>query len=93
MPYSPPYHPDPRMPRIVEMAPDPEARELDPHPPVWVRIEVEGRGIERCVGFAFKASPLAVYAQLQYLGRTHHVWVERVQVTHRVIDAPKSGRR
>lgn len=81
------------MPNIVEMAPDPDARELDPHPPVWVRIEVEGRGVERCVGFAFKASPLAVYVQLQYLGRTHHLWVERTKVTHRRIDDDLQRRR
>ncbi|MEK6310967.1 MAG: hypothetical protein V4737_10210 [Curtobacterium sp.] len=81
------------MPNIVEMAPDPDARELDPHPPVWVRIEVEGRGVQKCVGFAFKASELAVYVQLQYLGRTHHVWIERSQVTHRVIDRPGTRAR
>ncbi|WP_141399281.1 hypothetical protein [Curtobacterium sp. 'Ferrero'] len=88
--WSPPHHPDPRRPPIVEMAPDPEARDLDPAPPVWVRIDVEGMGVQRVVGFALKASPLAVYAQLQFLGRTYHLWVERSKVTHRTI--PPSGR-
>ncbi|PCN48037.1 hypothetical protein Csp2054_09185 [Curtobacterium sp. 'Ferrero'] len=69
----------------MQMAPDPDARDLNPPPPVWVRIDVEGMGVQRVVGFALKASPLAVYVQLQYLGRTHHVWVERGQVTHRRI--------
>lgn len=83
--WSPPEHPTPTPEKVVSLDPDPTAVDIVPSRPVWLDVMFELRGPQRVVGFAMKASPNRVYAQMQFMSHTHYAWVARHHVFHRAI--------
>lgn len=83
--------------KVVSLDPDPEAVDLDPQPPVWFDVVFELRGAQRVVGFAMKASPTRVFAQMQFMSHTHYAWeagdpfLERYQRLTQVIALAESS--